>query len=477
MKTRSYDIERNIKFEVLSPAQKDEINEAALTILETIGMRIGGEAALQKFAEKGLLPDADGIIKIPRALVQWALSAVPHALTLYNRDGLEMIKIDSTNRVYFGTHSDMTYFLDWRTNTVRETKLTDVETMNKICSNCENIDFALSVGIINGIDPSICAQVALIEALKYNEKVINFSTNNVEALKDCIDILDVVAGGHENFVRKPFAFNYCEPLPPLQHPFESTEKLRISAENMVPVVYMPYCMMGGTSPMDRPTTLAQCFSEILAGVVISQLFKEGAPFIAGSMPSIFDMRTTIGCYGAPEFHLMVAASSEMADYYDLPFFGTAGCTDAKTMDEQAMSEISYQILSTLLSKANLIHDVGLHDHCLSVSPATVVLANEIINAYKSYVRGVPGKVDLQLLKDVGPGGHHLNEENTLDRFSEVWYPKFFSRAMVSPDISPVLPAVRAWIDKMLADNPGSSLPQETLDKLNALQQQYYNSVK
>jgi len=174
---------------------------------------------------------------------------------------------------------------------------------------------------------------------------------------------------------------------------------------------------------------------------------------------------------------MIAASSEMADYYDLPFFGTAGCTDAKTIDEQAMSEISYEILSTLLSKANLIHDVGLHDHCLSVSPATVVLANEIISAYKSYVRGVPGEVDLQLLKDVGPGGHHLNEENTLDRFGEVWYPKFFSRAMVSPDKSPVLPAIRAWIDKMLAENPGSTLPQETLDKLNALQQQYYDSVQ
>jgi len=371
----------------------------------------------------------------------------------------------------------MTYFLDWKTNTVRETTLADVETMNKICSNCENIDFALSVGIINGIDPRICAQVALIEACKYNEKVINFSTNNVEALQDCIDIIDVLAGGHENFVKKPFAFNYCEPIPPLQHPMESTEKLRISAEKQVPIVYMPYCTMGGTSPLDRSTTLAQCFSEILAGVVISQLFREGAPYIAGSMPSIIDMRTTIASYGAPEFHLMVAASSEMADYYRLPFYGTSSCTDAKTIDAQSMSEISYELLSTLLSKANLIHDVGLHDHCLSVSPATVVLANEIINAYKSYVCGVTGEVDLQLLRDVGPGGHHLNEDNTLDRFSEVWYPKFFSRAMVSPDISPVLPAVVQWIDQMLEDHQGSTLPQERLDKLNALQQQYFDSVK
>ena len=477
MKTRTYDIERNIKFEVLTPAQREHINEAALTILETIGMRIGGETALRKLAEKGLYPDADGIVKIPRALVHWALDTAPHELTLYSRDGQEQMRLDGTNRVYFGTHSDMTYFLDWQTNAVRETQLSDIETMNKICSHCENIDFALSVGIVNSVDSRICAQVALIEACKYNEKVINFSTNNVEALQDCIDILDVVAGGHEQFVKKPFAFYYCEPLPPLQHPAESTEKLRISAENMVPVVYMPYCMMGGTSPLDRPTTLAQCFSEILAGLVLSQLFQEGAPFIAGSMPSIFDMRTTIGSYGAPEFHLMVAASGEMADYYNLPFFGTAGCTDAKTIDAQAIGEVSFQILSTLLSKANLIHDVGLHDHCLSVSPATVVLANEMINAYKSYVRGISGEADLSLLRDVGPGGHHLNEDNTLDRFLEVWYPKFYSRAMVSPDVSPVLPSVAAWINNTLAENPGSTLAQPIIDMLNDLQQRYFDSVK
>ncbi|MDO4572139.1 MAG: trimethylamine methyltransferase family protein [Clostridia bacterium] len=478
MKTRSYDIERNIRFEVLSAAQKEEIHEAAIRILEDIGMRIGGAPALAKFAERGLRPGGDGTIRIPRSLVQWALDKVPHELVLYNRDGREMIRLDRTNRVYFGTHSDMTYFLDWRTNTVRETRLSDIETMNKICSYCENIDFALSVGIVNGIDPRICAQVALIEACKYNEKVVNFSTNNVEALQDCIDILDLVAGGHENFVKKPFAFNYCEPIPPLTHPAESTEKLRISAENGLPVVYMPYCMMGGTAPMDRPTTLAQCFAEILAGLVISQLFSEGAPFIAGSMPSIFDMRTTIGSYAAPEFHLMIAASSEMADYYNLPFFGTAGCSDAKTLDAQAASEISYQLLSTLLSRANLIHDVGLHDHCLSVSPATVVLANELINAFKSYVRGVSGPADLQLLRDVGPGGHHLNEDNTLDRFyEEVWYPRFFSRAMVSPDESPVMPAICDWIDRMLADNPGSTLPQETLAKLDALERRYFDSVR
>ncbi|MEG2651654.1 MAG: trimethylamine methyltransferase family protein, partial [Eubacterium sp.] len=71
-------------------------------------------------------------------------------------------------------------------------------------------------------------------------------------------------------------------------------------------------------------------AEILTGVVMTQAIKPGAPMIYGSMPTVFDMKTTVGSYAAPEFHLSVAAASEMCDYYHLPFFGTAGCSDAKT---------------------------------------------------------------------------------------------------------------------------------------------------
>ena len=479
MKTRDYDIERNIGFSVLTDKAKDLINEASLEILETIGMRVSGERILDKFAQRGLTPNADGIILIPRDLVKWALSTVPHELALYDIAGNERMRIDSSNRVYFGTHADQLEILDHKTNRARRYSLKDVELMCKLASNLENIDFVLTVGLTDDVPPAVQSQVSFIETCKYMEKTINFSTNTIGALQEIIDIAAVVAGGKDKLVAKPFIFNYCEPIPPLMHPIESTEKLFVSAENMIPCVYMPYCMMGGTSPLDRPATLAQCFAEILAGLVISQLAHEGAPYIIGSMPSVIDMRTTVGSYAAPEFHLMIAASSEMADYYNLPFYGTAACSDAKTIDPQSMSEISYQLMTTMMSKANLIHDVGILDHCNSVSPAAVVLANEIINSYKSFNRGVvienPEDIDLDLIRGVGHGKHHMMEDNTLMRFREVWYPDIFSRAMTNKDESDVLEQVTAVIDGIMEQNPGSALQPETLEYLNDTQERYLRS--
>ena len=481
MKTQEYNIRRNAALTVLTENGKELIHQAAIEILETIGMRISGNRILAKFAERGIKPDSEGIVFIPRSLVEWALSVAPHEITLYDIKGSERMRLDSSNRVYFGTHSDQLEILDYKTNRARRYNLSDVELMCKLASNLENIDFVLSVGMTDDVPSAVQSQVSFIETCKYMEKTINFSTNTVEAVQEIIDIAAVIAGGKDKLAAKPFIFNYCEPIPPLTHPVESTEKLFVSAENMIPCVYMPYCMMGGTSPLDRPATLAQCFAEILAGLVISQLAREGAPYIVGSMPSIMDMRTTIGSYAAPEFHVLVAASSEMSDYYNLPFYGTAACSDAKTIDEQSMSEISYQLMTTMLSKANLIHDVGVLDHCNSVSPAAVVLANEIINSYKGFCSGVEvksrGDIDLDLIRDVGHGKHHMMEDNTLMRFREVWYPDIFSRAMTNKDESDISAQVTAIIDGIMAQNTGSSLPPETLEYLNATQKKYLDSAR
>ena len=480
MKIKGNDAERNISFSVLTDTAKNLINEAAIEILETIGMRIGGERILKKFAEHGIMPDPNGILYIPQSLVKWALETSPHEITLYDINGNERIKLDNSNRVYFGTHADQLEILDYKTNRAKRYRLKDVELMCKLASNLENIDFILTVGLPDDVPPEVQSQVCFIETCKYMQKVINFSTNTTKALYDIIDVASVAAGGKDKLIAKPFIFNYCEPVPPLTHPVESTEKLFISAENMIPVVYMPCCMMGGTAPLDRNAALAQCFAEILAGLVISQLANEGAPFIIGSMPSIMDMKTTVSSYAAPEFHLMVAASSEMADFYNLPFYGTAACSDAKIIDPQSMSEISYQLFAAMLSKANLVHDVGVFDHCNSVSPAAVVLSNEIINSYKSFNKGIVinnrNDIDLDLIRNVGHGKHHILEDNTLMRFREVWYPEFFSRTMKNEDQSNILDKVSDVIDHIMEQNPGSSLAPEILEYLNTKQKQYLDSA-
>ncbi|AET67418.1 trimethylamine:corrinoid methyltransferase [Desulfosporosinus orientis DSM 765] len=452
-------IKRNLSLTILDQEKVEQIHEASLYLMENVGMKIGGTRALKLLQDNGAETTSDGLTRIPRGLVEKALKSVPKELLLYTRDGELSMKIDQDNPVYFGTHADQLEIVDPLSGSVRKFLRKDTAMMCKIADFLPNIHFVLSVGMSADVRPEVQSQITFLETVTNFSKTINFSTNDIESLKDIIEIAAIVAGGLQRLQEKPFISYLCDPIPPLAHPQESTEKLYISAENRIPVVYMPYCMMGGTSPMSFAATLAQCNADMLIGLVITQLVCEGAPFIYGSMPSVFDMRTTIGSYGAPEFHLLVAASSDLAGYYGIPFFGTAGCTDAKVLDEQAVTETTMELFSAMLSKAHIVHDVGIMDHCNSVSPELVVLADEIIEGLKHYTQGVEvngEELALDVIKEAGPGGHYLTNIHTLRNFRKVWYPDLFSRNMQNSNESQVKGRVK---DKIINIMDNHQVPQ------------------
>ena len=123
----------------------------------------------------------------------------------------------------------------------------------------------------------------------------------------------------------------------------------------------------------------------------------------------------------------------MAQRYRLPFFGTAGCTDAKFPDAQAAAEVAFSCLASAAVGANLIHDAGSWlDHGSLASPAFMVLVNEILYMVNQFMGGVPVNDEtlaLEMMNRVGPGGHYLSEDHTLRHYKEMWYSDLFDRSI------------------------------------------------
>ncbi|MDR0621207.1 MAG: trimethylamine methyltransferase family protein [Deltaproteobacteria bacterium] len=460
---------RQIGLEVLARDKIARIHEAALYLLSKSGSRVSGQRSQELLAKHGAKIDGE-LVRIDEDLVAKAVETVPKSLKLYKRDGSPYLEITpGGNQVFYGTHSDQLELLDPYTGQARPFLREDNKLMCQLASYLENISFVLSVGMSSDVRPEVQTQITLLDTLRNFDKVTNFSTNDVASLHDCVEICSIVAGGLKNLQEKPFVFNYCEPIPPRTHPLESTEKLWISAENRIPVVYMPYSMMGGTSPMSMPASLAQGHAEFLMGLVLTQLVSPGSPVIYGHMPSILDMKTTVGSYGAYEFHLLVAAGAELSAYLGIPFYGTAGCSDAKFLDEQAVAELTMEVMSTTLSKANLIHDIGVLDHCNSVSPEAVVLCDDLIEGLKVFARGV-GEVNdetlaLPLIEKIGPGGTYVTDAHTAKRYRQVFYSKLFSRKMKNPDRSEVGDKIKATIDKAVNEHVVPALDDPILAEL------------
>jgi trimethylamine---corrinoid protein Co-methyltransferase len=423
-------IEFRPKLQLLSSAQTKRMHSATLELLERTGVRVTQPKALELLHAAGARIDGTRV-RMPSFLVEGALRKAPSRILWGGRNGETDLSFGDDD-YWFGMGLDCPEYLDPLTDERRPLVSADVRVMSTLANALPNLAWGLTAGLSADVPPEIADRSSVKQALTYCKKPVMSVCRDVNSLQDIYEMGMLVAGSADRFAKAPNLIHYSEPISPLLHGDDALEKLLFCAEKGIPIVYYPAPMAGGTSPATFAGTVVQASAESLSGLVILQLARPGAPFIYGALATVMDMRTTIFSYGACEMSLMVAGLTELAHHYHLPFYGTAGCSDAKFPDQQAATEITFSCLSSALMGSNLIHDAGFLDHSNLLSPAAIVLENEILYMVKQYLRGLPVSDEtlaLDLVDTIGPGGTFLTEVHTLKHFRETWYSQLFDRTM------------------------------------------------
>ena len=417
------------RIETLSANQIAEVHRATLTVLEQTGVWIEEPQALKLLTDAGCTIDGS-IVKIPARLVEWALEQAPKRILLSNRAGDAAIVLEGDNS-YFGNGPTCPHFLDPDTEQRRPFTLDDARRGAVLVDALPNLDYIMSFAQISDVPAHLVDRYEFEIMLHYCTKPIVFLARSAEGVREIIDMAAEVRGGYQQLAENPFVVCYPEPISPLKHPNDAIEKLLVAAQYGIPIVYTPCPMAGATAPTTLAGLLVQANAETLSGLVVAQLKRPGVGFITGGVITIMDMATALISYGCPEMDLVLCGFADLAHHYGIPIFGTAGCTDAKTVDEQAAVESAVSIFTSILSGANLIHDVGYAESGLSFSFNLMVLGDEIIGMARRVERGI--RVDeetlaVDVIDRVGPGGQFLTDDHTLAHFrSELWFPTLMDR--------------------------------------------------
>jgi trimethylamine--corrinoid protein Co-methyltransferase len=297
-----------------------------------------------------------------------------------------------------------------------------------------------------------------------------------EGLADQYHMACQALGGAEEFARAPLFVVYVEPSSPLSNSVDAVEKILYAAENGIPAIYTPCIICGATGPVTLAGALAQGLAECLVGVVLAQLKRKGAAVVMGGVSSNMDMATSILSYGAPELTLLSAATTDVAKWLRLPMFSTAGCSDAKVLDQQAAVEAAISIVVAALSGANLIHDVGYLESGLLGSFDMLVMSDEVIGMAKHILGGVsvtPETLAVDVVEQVGPGGQYLTQSHTRDHFrKELWFPKLMDRqqrrSWTASGAQTMADRVRARVVEILEHHEPMPIPAEVTARLKDL---------
>ena len=414
---------------LLSESQKDEIHSATLELLRRTGVVVLVPEVRDLLQRAGCWMDGERVY-IPSHLIEWAIRAAPSRVVLCDQLGNTAMELEG-RKGYYGTGSDTPFVIDAYTGKRRQTVLKDVANVAKLVDALEQIDFLMCMGIASDVTESISDLYHFREMVLNTNKPIIYTAWDRPNLEAIVEMAEAVAGGAEPLRRNPFMALYSEPISPLTHAKESCEKLLYLAEKGLPLVYTPAVMIGGTGPVTIAGSLVQANAEALSGLLITQLVREGAPVIGAGGILFMDMAKGLISYAAPEFMLAMTAFSEMYHYYKLPIFSFSGCSDSKTFDQQAAAEGSIWMMITALGGGNLIHDVGYIELGMTASYDQLVSMNEVAGLVKRFMRGIeisPETLALDVIGQVGPGGHFLDHPHTYRHFRQNWVPELFDRA-------------------------------------------------
>jgi len=415
---------------MLSDEQVRAIHYATLEILSQTGVEMQDPQGRELLLEAGAW-DSNARIKIPENLVTDAIANAPSRIPMHDRLGNLTMPLE-LGKVFFGSGSDTTFTLDVETGARRRTTAQDVENIARLCDALDNIDFVMSMGNPSDVPPDDLYIHEFIGMIRGSIKPNIYTAKNRADMEDIYRIAAAIAGGEGALREKPFFMLYAEPISPLLFPEESLQKLIFCAEKGIPAAYHPSTNTGGGGPITLAGALALGNAECLVGLIISQLIRPGTPFLYGMNTAAMDMKSAIVSYGSPEWPLGIMAQMDLARYYNIPAWSAGGASDSKVVDTQAGIEMTFSILTNLLARATLVHDVGYIEYGSTSSMEAVVIADEIIREARFLTGGLninPTTLALDAIARVKPGGGFLADDHTLDNFrTSQWIPKMIDRS-------------------------------------------------
>jgi trimethylamine---corrinoid protein Co-methyltransferase len=412
----------------LSEGQCQRLYWACLEILERTGVRLYEQEAIDLLKNAGADVTEGNRVRIPAGMVEKAFSTVPKTVTLYDRNGHRAMQVGGY-RCYFGTGSDCLHILDHRTGRRRKALQKDIVEGMILCDALDNIDFVMCMFLPSDVPQKRLDRYEMEAMLNNTTKPVVYVTTEMSGCADAVEMAEIVAGGEDALRHRPFSVCYINVTTGLRHNEEALQKLLYLSEKGLPFTYIPSAQGGVTAPITVAGTMAVNNAGALVGLLLSQLKREGTPFIMpGWGGNMLDMKTSVQPYADPQKR---GQAIDFAHYLGLPMFSLAGCSESKLVDQQSAAEASLSLFSDVMFGGNLIHDVGYLESGLCGSLPQLAICNEIISWLEAFMEETEindETLALDLIDEVGPDGQYLDNPHTMKHFRERWYPKLFERS-------------------------------------------------
>jgi trimethylamine--corrinoid protein Co-methyltransferase len=466
-----------IQMHVFTEEEKQIIHEATLEVLESVGVRVFDDGLRTLMQDRGAkVDDTTGDVKLSPDLVMKSLSTAPKGLNLVNRKGEKLpIPAEAT---YICSRVLLPKTLDYGADKPRDPVTDDIINACQIANALDDVDMVLRTDTpVSDIDvpPKLNGLHSIQMALTYTAKHFLFIPINYEAMKDWVALAEAATESGD-LAKEPIMTLEVSTTAPLQLDEESSRILKLGAEKGLPVMAMPMPAGGGTAPITTAGEIVAMNAESLFIIVATQMVNPGCPSFYGGIPCTFDLRTGIISLSSPEFPLMTSGSLEMGRFYGLPLLSASKYTDSLTFDEQCGAEKIMAAFASMVSGADIIYGNGDLDNALVLSLEQLIIDLDLVLAARRFVQGIivdKDRLAVDAIGRVGPGGHYLEDEHTLQflRSGERLAPRSYNRLGHRSTAKPQLEKAHDIVERIVSQPAKPAITDAAMARIQAAVQE------
>jgi trimethylamine--corrinoid protein Co-methyltransferase len=407
-----------MRLEAMTDAEEARIHETALGILEDVGLAIDGASpAAGRLRDLGLRIPRDGRLVLPRALVESALRKAPRRVRLGARDPRRAATLDG-RRTYVTTDGCGARTLDLESGERRPSTLEDVARSARLADALDRYDVYWTMVSAQDVPPASRVAreylTAVTNTTKHVQVIDAARAEEAGRLAAMARLLEEVGA-----VQGPAVSLLSSVVSPLRLDPGGTAAALAFAGAGLPVAACSMPIASVTGPATAPGTVALAHAEILGMIAVIQALHPGAPVIYCSFPAFADPRTGTTNYRDPRRFWAAAAATQLGRRMNLPCF-TSG------------------EVASLLVGPDLLCFGGLLEVSTLLSFEQMVIDDEILRDFR--LAAAPQEVDaetlaLEVIRDVGPGGHFLARKHTVRHIREFVTSRYAEpdRAVDGPD--------------------------------------------
>ena len=411
--------------EFLGPAQLDKLHNASMQILEEIGIDFFDAEALSLWEQAGAKVDhKNRHVWIDRALLQSLIAKAPSEFYWRARNPAHTLTIGG-NAINFLPMGGMVYVNDLDRGR-RPGTLKDTADTFKMLHMSNMIHMVGGGAAPSDIRPTIRHLKNTLLSYTLTDKTIYGSSHGRIITQDTIDMAKLVFG--DPLPDDPVIYGVVNVNSPLRFDDRMLGGMITLARAGQFSVITPFILAGAMSPITIASALAQQNAEALAGIALIQIVNPGAPCVYGGFTTNIDMKTGSPAFGTPEGAWATYIGAQLARRYGLPYRGSGSLCSANSIDAVAANETMWSMWPTVMAHTNMNnHSVGWLENGLTVSYEKMIIDLESVAQFYHFLEGFEindETLALDMMAEVGPGGHHFGTSHTQARYENEFFTPF-----------------------------------------------------